>query len=119
MKTGSHILVVDDDAFFRDLLRDVLSEHGFRISEAVDGQDALKVLASTAIDLAIVDVEMPRMNGVDLVKQIKAKNPRFPIIMITAYATMNMPADLLKIGIDAFLQKPVRMDKLIKTVAEL
>jgi CheY-like chemotaxis protein len=119
MKSGSHILVVDDDAFFRDFVRDVLSEHGYRISEAVDGQEALKMLETTAVDMAIIDIEMPRMNGLDLVHQIKARQYRFPIIMISAYATMNMPSDILKIGIDAFLQKPVPMDKLITTVDQL
>jgi two-component system OmpR family response regulator len=119
MKPGSHILIVDDDGFFRDLLRDVFSEQGFTISEAVDGQEALRILETTKADLAIIDLEMPRMNGLDLAREMKSKYPGFPIVMITAYAEAQMPSDILSTGVDAFLQKPVPVDKLVKVIMQM
>jgi CheY-like chemotaxis protein len=118
MKPGSHILVVDDDAFFRDLLRDVLTEHGFRISEAVNGDEAIKTFDREAADMAIIDLEMPRMNGLDVVRYIKGKNPHFPVIMVTAYAAVHTPADILAAGVDTLLQKPVPMEKLLKIIEQ-
>jgi CheY-like chemotaxis protein len=119
MKPGSHILVVDDDAFFRDLLREVLTEHGYKVSEAVDGIDALKFLQQTSVDMVVADLEMPNMNGLDLTRQLKKERPQFPIVMVTAYAALHTPSDILAAGVDAFLQKPVPMDKLVKIIEQL
>jgi len=119
MKPGSHILVVDDNDSFRDLLREVLTEHGYRVSEAVDGADALEFLKKVTVDMAIVDLEMPRLNGLDLTRQIKKDQPRFPVVMVTAYASIYSPADILAAGVDAFLQKPVPTERLVKIIEHL
>jgi CheY-like chemotaxis protein len=119
MKPGSHILVVDDDSFFRELLREVLTEHGFKVSEAVDGQDALDLMAKTSFDMAVADLEMPKMNGLELTRQLKREHPGFPVVMVTAYAALHTPSDILAAGVDAFLQKPVPMDKLVKIIEQL
>lgn len=119
MKPGSHILVVDDNDSFRDLVREVLLEHGYRVSEAVNGQDALDFLKKVTVDMAVVDLEMPKLNGLDLTRQIKKDHPRFPIVMVTAYAAIYSPADILAAGVDAFLQKPVPTDRLLKIIEQL
>jgi len=119
MKIGSHILVIDDNDAFRDLLREVLTDRGFKISEAANGEDALQMMDKEFYDMAIVDLEMPRLNGLEFTKRVKARSPRFPVVMVTAYASFYQPSEILAAGVDAFLQKPVPMDKLVKVVEEL
>ena len=119
MKIGSHILVAEDNETFRELVREVFSDHGYRVSEASNGVEALALMERYPFDLAIVDLEMPQMNGLDLTKHIKAKKPGFPVIMVTAYAAFHSPAEILEANVDAFLQKPVAMDKLVRIVEQL
>jgi CheY-like chemotaxis protein len=119
MKTGSHILIVEDNETFRELVQEVFTDHGYRVSEAGNGLEALAVMERASIDLAIVDLEMPVMNGLEFTARAKEKNPKFPIIMVTAYAAFHSPAEILAANVDAFLQKPVPMDKLVKIVEQM
>lgn len=119
MKTGARILVIDDNAEARLLLKDILEDRGFEIFEAVDGQEALEVLERTLIHLAIVDLDMPRMNGLEFTKRAKADYPQLPVIMVTAYSQFYSPADILASGVDAFLQKPLDLSRLMKAIEQL
>ena len=119
MKVGSHILIVEDNETFRDLVKEVFGDHGYQVSEAGNGLEGLAVMERQPINAAIVDLEMPLMNGLDFTKHVKAKNPNFPVVMVTAYAAFHSPAEILEANVDAFLQKPVPMDKLLKIVEQL
>jgi CheY-like chemotaxis protein len=119
MKTGSTILVVDDNADFRELLKDMLVSRGFNIKQAADGEEALELLEKESADMSIVDLDMPRMNGLEFSQKVKEKMPTFPIVMVTAYASFYSPAEILASGVDAFLQKPINIDKLIKVIEQL
>jgi len=104
MKTGSMILVVDDDDAVRSSLRLLLESHGYRVCEAPDGVEALIERRKSAPLLAIVDLDMPRMNGLEFTRMVKAEDPRLPIIMVTGYARFYSPDEILAAGVDAFLQ---------------
>jgi CheY-like chemotaxis protein len=119
MKIGSNILIVEDNETFRELVREVFGEHGYHVFEAGNGVEALGVMEQTPVDAAIVDLEMPLMNGLDFTKRAKEKNPKLPIVMVTAYAAFHSPAEILAANVDAFLQKPVAMDKLVKIIEQL
>jgi CheY-like chemotaxis protein len=119
MIPGARILVIDDNAEARALLKDILEEKGFAIFEAVDGQEALEVLDRTLIHLAIVDLDMPRMNGLEFTHRSKEKYPKMPVIMVTAYSQFYSPADILASGVDAFLQKPLDLSRLLKAIEQL
>ena len=119
MKPGGRILVVDDNDDFRTLLREVLESKGYNILEAVDGQEAVEVMTHEEIHLGIVDLDMPRMNGIEFSKKIKAERPNFPIIMVTAYSQFYSAGDILASGVDAFLQKPVDLERLLKAIEQL
>jgi CheY-like chemotaxis protein len=119
MKVGANILVIDDNTDFRVLVKEVLESKGFSVFEAGDGEQALDLMNRTPFNMAIVDLDMPRMNGIEFSKLAKAKNPRFPIIMLTAYAQFYTPAEILSAGVDAFLQKPVDLDRLTKAIERL
>jgi len=119
MKTGAHILVIDDNAEARLLLKEILEGKGYAVFEAVDGQEALEVLERTLIHLAIVDLDMPRVNGLQFTQRAKAGYPQLPVIMVTAYSQFYSPAEILAAGVDAFLQKPLDLARLMKAIEQL
>jgi|OpeIllAssembly_1097287.scaffolds.fasta_scaffold2322544_2 CheY-like chemotaxis protein len=119
MKIGGKILVIDDNAGARELLREILESKGFVIFEAGDGEEALQVMATTLVHLAIVDLDMPRMNGIDFSKAAKTQYPGIPIIMVTAYSQFYSPGEILASGVDAFLQKPIDLARLLKAIEQL
>jgi CheY-like chemotaxis protein len=119
MRLGGRILVIDDNAEARELLKDILTDRGYQILEAGDGEQALAVMSSAQVHMAIVDLDMPKMNGIEFSKRAKAARPDLPIIMVTAYSQFYVPADILASGIDAFLQKPLDLSRLLKAIEQL
>jgi CheY-like chemotaxis protein len=119
LKIGARILVIDDNAEARELLKDILEEKGYSILEAENGEKALEVMSTSLVHMAIVDLDMPRMNGIEFSKHAKSKNPLFPIIMVTAYSQFYSPAEILASGVDAFLQKPIDLARLLKAIEQL
>ena len=116
MKPGNKILVIDDNEDFRALLKELLEAKGFFVFEASDGEQALELMGRTAFNMAIVDLDMPKMNGIEFSKRAKAVNPKFPIIMVTAYSQFYAPGEILASGVDAFLQKPVDLERLTRAI---
>jgi CheY-like chemotaxis protein len=119
MKAGASILLVDDDPDFRLLLRETLEALGYRIHEAGDGREALTVMENEEPDLAIVDIDMPRMNGIEFTKKVKAISPQFPVMMITGYAQLYSPGEIVSTGMDAFLQKPIDLNQVASVIERL
>jgi CheY-like chemotaxis protein len=119
MKPGSRILIVDDNEDFRSVLASALRSHGYLTSEAADGQEALQTLTTTDTDMAIVDLDMPKLNGLALSKKVKEAAPDYPIVMVTGYAQFYSAAEILSVGVDAFLQKPVSMEKLLEVIQRI
>lgn len=119
MKPGSRILIVDDNDDFRTMLASALRSQGYLTREAADGEEALKTLATTDNDMAIVDLDMPKLNGLALSKKVKDAAPNFPIVMVTGYAQFYSAAEILSVGVDAFLQKPVPMEKLLEVIQKI
>ena len=119
MKAGSRILIVDDNEEFRAILKTILERKGFTVGEAIDGQDAIERMAKEPYHMAIVDLDMPRMNGLDLTRRVKQTYPHVPVMMITAYAQFYSPGDILAAGVDAFLLKPVDFTRLTQAIDSL
>ena len=119
MKSGSHILIVEDNVPFRELIREIFGYLGYCVSEASNGLEALALMDSNPFNLAIVDLEMPQMDGLEFTKRVKEKNPQFPVIMMTAYAALHSPAEIANAKVDAFLQKPMGVDMLINIVEQM
>jgi CheY-like chemotaxis protein len=118
---GILILVVEDHADSAEFLRQFLESHGAEVLLAGDGIEALKSLESRIPDIVLTDIRMPRMDGLQLARQMKrhVQWARVPISAVTAY---NTPADLratLEAGFDGHLEKPINVDGLLTTVARL
>lgn len=112
------ILIVDDDPHIRELAAKLLRDAGFDIHEAADGVDALALLESTKVDLAVLDVMMPRMDGWELCRRIRERLD-LPVLMLTA---MGEPSQRLKgfqLGTDDYLVKPFEPLELVARVQAL
>lgn len=110
------LLVVDDEAAIRDLCARALCD--YRIVEAENGRDALAALERGAVDLILVDVMMPVMNGLDLLKQVKERNPDQLVVVMTGYADKDIILRALKAHADDFIQKPLNLLQLKSTVSK-
>jgi two-component system phosphate regulon response regulator OmpR len=116
-----HLLVVDDDARLRDLLRRYLSENGFRVTVAGDAAEARANLASFAFDLVVLDVMMPGESGLDLTGALRADGPgsRLPILLLTAMAEPEDRVNGLERGADDFLAKPFEPRELVLRIRNI
>jgi two-component system OmpR family response regulator len=112
------ILVVDDDSHIRRLIRLYLEKNQFSVVEAVDGQEALDILSHTKIDLAIVDVMMPRIDGIELTEDIRSYID-IPILMVTAKGESKDKVRGFNAGSDDYLVKPFDPVELILRVKSL
>lgn len=113
------ILVVDDDDTIRFLLMDTLSALGYKTFGAINGEEALTKIAQEEIDLVVTDIRMPRLNGVDLLKQIKEKHSDLPVLIITAYNYTYTKDQALRSGADGFLAKPFRISKIEELIKSI
>ncbi len=111
---GQTILVVDDEEVIRDLCGKALAD--FRVLEADNGRTALDLLDRESVDLVLVDVMMPVMNGLDLLMQIKERDPDQLVIVMTGYADKEIILRALKADADDFIQKPLNLLQLKSTI---
>jgi two-component system response regulator PilR (NtrC family) len=108
MKNGISILVADDEQLLRDLLVKILSKEGYQVETAVDGEEALEKLRQNRYSLLISDIKMPRLNGFELLKQVKQTYPEMGVIMMTAYGDSFSVKDSLLLGADEYITKPFK-----------
>jgi DNA-binding NtrC family response regulator len=110
------ILIVDDEPLNLDLLEQELAELGYAVEEAGSGKAALEALVATPADLVLVDYQMPGMNGIEALGAIKKNYPALPVIIITAYGTIERAVEAIKCGADDFITKPFDPDHLAVVV---
>lgn len=110
------ILVIDDDSVSLSLLSKLVKGLSYNVLEAKSGEQALKELNEHAVDLVVCDYEMPGMNGVELLKQVKLAYPRLPFILVTAYSNVEVIREAWDHGAFDFFQKPVFVDRLNQTI---
>ena len=112
MKGKKSILVVDDDVAHRTMLRALLSGWGYEIREADSGEAAVEAVKDGPFDLILMDVRMIRMSGIEAMSGIKALNPSIPVIIMTAFASVETAVEALKKGAYDYLTKPLDFDEL-------
>jgi len=116
MKTKNTILVVDDDMAHRTMLRTLISGWGYSVSEADDGDNAIAAVREKPFDLILMDVRMIKMSGLTALSEIKAFNPAIPVLIMTAFASVETAVDALKKGAYDYLTKPLDFDELRLTM---
>jgi DNA-binding NtrC family response regulator len=102
----SHVLVVDDEELYRRSLERILRRVGHTVSEARDATEALTAISEQGFDLVLVDLRMPGLNGIELVRQIRDVNPDLPCIMVTGFGSPESSVDALRAGAFWYLEKP-------------
>jgi CheY-like chemotaxis protein len=116
---GIRVLVVDDDAGVRLFLAEVLREASCQVLTASDGAEAAGVLAGERVDLLITDYDMPRMNGLDLIRWSQARLPHVPTVLITGHDPETVMGEGWKGGALRILVKPFTEEHLLLLVGEL
>lgn len=106
------VLVVDDEAVVRNGIRRALYNKGITATLAGSGQEALKLLNHNSFDLVLLDIRMPDMDGITLLKQIHSRYPKTGVIMITGYPSIDSAVECIKLGAIDYLIKPFRLDDL-------
>ena len=113
------ILVVEDDTDLRETLWRALSREGYQVSQAGDGTEALSALRMRPYDLAIIDLVLPRMGGIQILEQLRSLGLAIPAIVITAYGDRFSYNRATELGASEFLVKPVRLVELYRAVRKV
>lgn len=120
MNMAKKILLADDAAFMRMMLKDALTKGGYtEIYEAVDGVDAVEKYDEIGPDLVILDITMPNMDGLEALKTIRSKNSSANVIMCSAMGQESMVMDAVRSGAKDFIVKPFKPDRILKTVTAI
>jgi len=118
MNKHARILVVDDDENIRNTMKAILESEGYTVDIAANGMEAIKRSEETAYNVALLDIRLPDMEGVELLKLIKDAVPRTRKIMVTGYPSMQNAVAALNKNADAYMVKPVDIEKLLNMVKE-
>ncbi|MGD8252915.1 MAG: sigma-54 dependent transcriptional regulator [Syntrophobacterales bacterium] len=108
----SQVLVVDDEAVVRTGIARVLEGQGLSVRMAADGNSALEIMEAETIDIVLIDIKMPGMDGIEVLKHIHTNYPETAVIMITGYPTIETAVESIKLGAIDYLTKPFRVDEL-------
>jgi two-component system OmpR family response regulator len=119
MNTLSKIMIVDDDLYIRELLHELLKEKGFEVLEAADGLTALSKLECEKVDMLILDIMMPGMDGWKLCEEIRSCDANLPILMLTAKGETSQKVKGFTLGADDYLVKPFDPAELVARVKAL
>ena len=112
------LLIVDDEKDIRDSLKDILIDEGYEIYLAANALEAKKIKLSQTIDLILLDIWMPDIDGLSLLKEWASKNEiNCPVIMMSGHGTIDTAIEATKIGATNFLEKPISLQKLLKTIS--
>jgi two-component system response regulator PhoP len=113
------VLVVEDEPDIREQLAARLREEGFAVDTASDGEEGLYYGREYPVDLAIVDIGLPRLNGIHLIQQLRAEQQSFPILILTARSRWQEKVDGLEAGADDYLVKPFHVEELLARIRAL
>jgi DNA-binding response OmpR family regulator len=113
-----HILVMEDETSVAKGLEMVLTEEGYTVDVAITGNSALTTLANDGIDLLVADLRLPDIDGMEVIRQVKANRPKTEVIVITGYSTVSSAIDAMKMGVYDYLAKPFTEDQIITAVKE-
>ncbi len=116
MDTNKHIVVIDDEIKICDVISEILMEQGYKVSGFTNGYDALQFISRGPVDLIILDMCMPGINGVEFIKRLRNRNDPTPVIILTAVKMENELRKQIESHIFALIEKPVELNRLIQNV---
>ena len=113
MNPGGHILIIDDEVSLRQTLARILQRAGFEVTTAANGKDGLSLVNEHSFDLLYLDIRMPDVSGLELLKTIHSKFPTLPVILFTAQPDLNSAVEALRRGATDYLLKPLKPQAVI------
>ncbi|MCI6630264.1 MAG: response regulator [Lachnospiraceae bacterium] len=117
---AKNILICDDAAFMRMMIKDILTKNGYNVAgEAENGQKAVEKYAELKPDLVLMDITMPEMDGIQALKKIKASDPSATIIMCSAMGQQAMVIESIQAGAKDFIVKPFQADRVLEAVKKV
>ncbi len=114
--TQKTILVVDDEDGVRESVREVLTDEGYRVVDTADGTAVLRMIQEEKPELVLLDIWMPQVDGIGLLKEIKSREPEIPVVMVSGHGNIHTAVTATKFGAFDFIEKPVTLDGLLLTV---
>lgn len=119
MVAGMRILLIEDEAALCEQLSTALSAHQYRVDVASDGEQGRYLGLEYNYDLAIIDLGLPKITGIDLIKEFRAKEKNLPILVLTARSDWKTKVDALNLGADDYLVKPFQIEELLARIQAL
>lgn len=116
MKT---ILVIDDEPMIRFLLKEAISDWEYEFVEATRAQQGIEIIKNQKIDLVLLDIQLPQMNGLEAIQKIREINKEIPVFMITAFHNLKDVVDMLEVKVQDFISKPFNLDDLHEKVKKV
>lgn len=110
------VLVVDDADFMRMMLKDILTRFGHSVLQAKNGQEGLNILQDEAVDVCVLDICMPGMDGIEVLRRIKEEHPEVKVVMLSALSQESNVKQTLQLGADAFVVKPFQAECLVERI---
>ena len=110
------ILVIDDERAIRNTLKDILSFEGFEVEEAADGAEGLEMIKAKDYNCILCDVKMPKMDGIEVLEQVKELKPDIPFVVISGHGNIETAVDAVKKGAFDFISKPPDLNRLLITI---
>jgi DNA-binding NtrC family response regulator len=118
MHGKTNLLMVDDDEDILETLKDVFQEKGYRIEIAKTGKDAITKARKHFFDVALIDIKLPDIPGIEVLREFRQKHPATMTIMATGYATLQNAVDALNLGANAYIMKPIDAERLDQRIKE-
>jgi DNA-binding NtrC family response regulator len=118
LNNETRILIVDDDDTIRSTMKAILEDEGYEVDLAASGKEGIKKSKETSYNIALLDIRLPDMEGVELLKLMKPAIPRTRRIMVTGYPSTQNAIEALNKNADAYLIKPVDIEKLLNTIKD-
>jgi len=112
------ILIIDDDSVFVSQLTELLHKEGYKVGFALNAENGMKMLASTNYDIIILDLYMPRIDGMEVLKELKSTKSLslIPVLMSTSEADRDIVLEALRIGADDYIVKPIDIDMILEKI---
>ncbi|MBW0160156.1 MAG: sigma-54-dependent Fis family transcriptional regulator [Sediminibacterium sp. Gen4] len=110
------ILIIDDERAIRNVLKDILSNEGFKVEEAADGEEGLKKFQAGSFDVVLCDIKMPKLDGIEFLQKVMEAGTDTPVIMISGHGNIETAVDAVKKGAFDYISKPPDLNRLLITI---